>query len=280
MRASQTSLSSPAHRERNKLDVSDVLRDRMAPPPGLERMVAMSVLAHGVLLAAIILAPGGLFGGASTEPKTVMTISLGSGTPGPLNGGMTAMGGRAVQEATPPTPKAPEPVRPPAAKAEMVLPKGPPIKNANAADVKQAPDQARGRTPSKGAETTKGSALVDTGIRGQGFGLSSGGGKGSGSTLDVDFGTFCCPDWLDQVLTQIRTNWDDKSDVAGHVLVKFTIQRNGMLTDSRVDKESPPYPPNSTAARRAVAYTKQVVPLPAAFPNPTLTVDLDFEYTR
>ena len=104
------------------MDVSDVLRDRMAPPPGLERMVAMSAVAHGAILAAIIFAPAGLLGGRSSEPKTVMTISLGSGTPGPQNGGMTAMGGRAVQEEIPPTPKAPEPVRPPAAKAsEMVI---------------------------------------------------------------------------------------------------------------------------------------------------------------
>jgi hypothetical protein len=261
------------------LDVSDVLRDRMAPPPGLERMVAMSVFAHGVLLAAIILAPGGLFGAGSSAPKTVMTISLGSGTPGPLNGGMTAMGGRAVQEVTPPTPKAPEPVRAPAAKAEMVLPKGPPIKSANTAEVKQAPDQARGRTPSKGAETTKGSALVDTGIRGQGFGLSSGGGKGSGSTLDVDFGTFCCPEWLDQALNQIRSNWDGTTDVPGDSYVKFTIQRNGMITGVIVERPSA-YTPNDRAAQRAVVYTKQVIALPTAFPNPTLTVNLDFQYTR
>ena len=262
------------------MDVSDVLRDRMAPPAGLERMVAMSVLAHGAILAAIILAPAGLFGGKSSEPKTVMTISLGSGTPGPQNGGMTSIGGRAVQEQTPVAPKTPEPVRPPAAKAsDMVIPKGPPLKNANAADVKQAPDQARGRTPSRGAEPTKGSALVETGVRGQGFGLSTGGGKGSGSSLDVDFGTFCCPDWLDQVLTQIRSNWDDKSDAPGDSYVKFTIQRNGLLTDVKVDKPSA-YSPNDRAAQRAVLYTKQVVALPAAFPNPTLTVNLDFQYLR
>ena len=262
------------------MDVSDVLRDRMAPPAGLQRMAAVSVAAHGAILAAILFAPAGLFRGASSEPKTVMTISLGTGTPGPQNGGMTAMGGRAVQEETPPAPKVPEPVRPPAAKAsEMVLPKGPPIKTANTAPVKQAPDQARGRTPSKGAETTKGSALVDTGIRGQGFGLSTGGGKGSGSSLDVDFGTFCCPDWLDQALTQIRANWDGTSDVPGDSFVKFTIQRNGQLTDVKLDKTSG-YSPNDTAAQRAVLYTKQVVALPAAFTNPTLTVNLDFQYTR
>ena len=126
---------------------------------------------------------------------------------------------------------------------------------------------------------TPGSSLTDTGVRGQGFGLSTGGGKGSGSSLDVDVGTFCCFEWLDQALNQIRTNWDDKSDVPGDAYVKFTIQRNGLLTDVKVDKPSA-YSPNDRAAQRAVLYTKQVVALPAAFTNPTLTVNLDFQYTR
>ena len=252
----------------------------MAPPDGLQRMAVVSALAHATVLAALIFAPSNLFHRASDEPKIVMTISLGSGTPGPQNGGMTAMGGQAVQEVTPPTPKAPEPVRPPAAKAsEMVLPRGAPLKNANAAPVKQAPDQARGRTPSRGAETTPGTALVDTGVRGQGFGLSTGGGKGSGSSLDVDVGTFCCFEWLAQVMNQIRANWDDKSEVPGDAYVKFTIQRNGQITDVKVEKPGA-YSPNDRAAQRAVLYTKQVVALPAEFPNPTLTVNLDFQYTR
>ena len=50
--------------------------------------------------------------------------------------------------------------------------------------VKQAPDEARGRTPTRGAETSAGSAVAETGARGQGFGLSTGGGaaRDRGST--------------------------------------------------------------------------------------------------
>jgi hypothetical protein len=33
-------------------------------------------------------------------------------------------------------------------------------------------------------------------------------------------------------------------------------------------------------AQRAVTLTKQLPPLPEAFPNPTLTVHLNFEYQR
>ena len=106
------------------MDVSDVLRDRMNAPTGLDRMVAASLIAHAVLLAGFVVAPGEWLDARKAAPKTVMTISLGGGNEGPLNGGMTSLGGRAVQEVKPPDePKRPEPVRPPAAKVpEMTVP--------------------------------------------------------------------------------------------------------------------------------------------------------------
>jgi TonB family protein len=260
------------------LDVSDVLRDRMTEPAGLQRMGAVSAVAHGAVLAAILFAPSGWLGGRPDAPRVIMTISLGSGTPGPRNGGMTSIGGRAIQEQAPEPPKTREEVRPPAAKApDMTVPKGTPLKNANAAVVKQAPDQARGRTPTRGAEPTPGSALAETGVRGQGFGLSTGGGIGSGSSLDIDVANFCCPEYLIQMVDQIRENWNDKSDAPGEVVVKFTIQRDGTLADVAVEKPSG-YVPNNLAAERAVRLTRQLIPLPSGFPNPTLTVHLDFKY--
>jgi outer membrane biosynthesis protein TonB len=259
------------------VDVSDVLRDRMHEPGGLQQMAVVSAIAHGAIVAFVIFAPGAWFGRGADAPKTVMTISLGGGVPGPQNGGMTTIGGKAVQEAPPPEAKREAP-RPPAAKTpEMTLPlpKAKPTK-AVTTPVKQAPDDARGRTPSKGVPTP-GSAAVDTGVRGQGFGLSTGGGNGVGSTLDVDVGTFCCPDYLIQMGNQIRANWSDQSEVHDVVMVKFTIQRSGLLTGIAVDKASRSVL-NTTAAFRAVQLTRQLVPLPAEFPNPTLTVDLSFEY--
>src|SRR5580700_2829672 len=78
------------------MDVTDVLRDRMHEPAGLQRMVTLSVAVHVALVVALLLAPGA-WGGRSTEPPaTVMTITLGGGS-GPSNGGMTAIGGRPVQ---------------------------------------------------------------------------------------------------------------------------------------------------------------------------------------
>lgn len=264
--------------ENDSVDVSDVLRDRMHEPVGLERMAVVSAVAHGAILTLILFAPKAWFGHQTDAPKTVMTISLGSGVPGPQNGGMTTIGGKAVQEAPPVADAKRQPDRPPAAKApEMTVPL-PNVKPTKAAppSVKQAPDEARGRTTSKGLPAP-GSSNVETGVRGQGFGLSTGGGNGAGSTLDVDVGTFCCPDYLIQMGNQIRANWNDQSEVHDTTMVKFTIQRNGQLTNIAVSKRSRSQL-NDNAAVRAVQLTKQLVPLPANFPNPTLTVDLSFEY--
>ncbi len=153
------------------MDVGDVLRDRMAEPQGLQRMATVSLLAHIGLIAAVLFAPARFLTHPAEAPKNVMTISLG-GTPGPRTGGMTTIGGRPVQEQTPPdAAKKPEPMRPPAARQpEMTVPTEKPSKTPPA-KVRQAPEEARGRTPTRGAQTSAGNAVAETGARGQGFGL-------------------------------------------------------------------------------------------------------------
>lgn len=243
-------------------------------------MAAASIALHLLLLAALLFAPGGWLDSREAPPKTIMTISLGGGDEGPESGGMTSIGGRAVQELKPPDePKRPEPVRPPAAQTpEMTvpLPNKPPVR-APPARVRQAPDDARGRTPTRGAETRPGSALAETGARGQGFGLSSGGGTGGGSRLDV--ADFCCPDYLVQMVQRVRSNWVSRAEVPGVTIVKFTIQRDGTVTGAEVERTSG-YAALDLAALRAVVGTRQLTPLPAAYPNPTLGVHLNFEYQR
>jgi len=261
------------------MEVTDVLRDRMQAPAGLQRMVAASIGAHLLFAATLLLAPGGLFGARSDATRTIMTISLG-GDFGADSGGMTKIGGRAVQVQTPPEEMTKrEPVTPPAAKApEMVLPrKDVAVKKAAAPrpTVTQAPDDARGRTPSKGAQTAKGSTSAETGVRGQGFGLSTGG-QGFGLTLDV--GDFCCPDYLQTMLQRIRSAWVQNQNVDARCTIKFTIQRDGKIIDTGVEKSSGDAALDM-AARRAVAVT-QLPPLPDAYTNPSLTMHLIFNYQR
>jgi protein TonB len=263
------------------VDVTDVLRDRMNEPKGLERTFVASCAVHAFLIAALVFSPGGWLDSRRNTPKTIMTISLNGGDQGPANGGMTAMGGRPVQEVRPPDePKRPEAVRPPAAAApEMTvpLPNRAPTKAPPPPKVAQAPDEARGRTPTKGTEVRTGSAVAETGARGQGFGLSSSGGTGTGARLDV--ADFCCPDYVVQLVERVRASWDARAETPGLTTVKFTIQRDGTITGAEVEKTSG-YTALDLAALRAVVATRQLQPLPAAYPNPTLGLHLNFEYKR
>ena len=106
------------------MEVTDVLRDRMQEPTGLQRMIVVSVVVHAALIAWILLAPNGLLGRQAESAKQVMTISISGAGEGPRNGGLTPLAGRPVQQQVPAEelPKR-EAVRPPAAKApEMTLP--------------------------------------------------------------------------------------------------------------------------------------------------------------
>ena len=262
------------------MDVTDVLRDRMQQPGGLQRMLTVSITAHALLAAVMIFAPGGLLHHARTAP-TVMTISLGGGGGERTEtGGMTPEGGRPIQQVKPADePVKREPVRPPAAKAPemtMPLPKAKPTKAAPASHaVKSAPEEARGRTPTRGDRVTPGSTVADTGVRGQGFGLSSGGGPGSGSVLDV--ADFCCPEYITMMMVQIKRAWNMNQGASGQATIKFTIQRDGRLGDVSVYQSSG-IATLDLAAQRAVIQARQLPPLPDAFPNPTLGVRLTFNY--
>jgi TonB family protein len=263
------------------VDVADVLRDRVGEPDGFQRMAVISVLVHLALFATLVLMPGRWLSLREDTPKTVMTITLDGGNGGPNNGGMTSIGGKAVQAETPEVPKVREPQTAPAPvtpKMTVPIPSKVPAKPSKPApEVKQAPDQAKGRAPTKGFETRAGSALAETGARGLGFGLSTSGGVGSGSTLDVE--NFCCPDYIALMVEKIRTSWDARAEVAGLVIVKYTIQRDGTIVNASIEKPSG-YTALDINALRAVVGARQLLPLPAAFPDPTLTVHLNFDYRR
>jgi bla regulator protein BlaR1 len=111
---------------------------------------------------------------------------------------------------------------------------------------------------------------------GLGFGLSTGGGPGTGSTLDV--ADFCCPQYVALMLERIRSGWTQQVEVAGTAVIKFTLERDGRITQTSVERTSG-YETLDLAARNAVAIT-QLPPLPQEFSNPTLTVHLNFQYRR
>jgi periplasmic protein TonB len=257
--------------------VTAVLLDRSREPAGLKATIVASLALHAGVLAFLFLAPASWrLRAAAEEVGPVMTISLG-GAPGPRSGGAAPLGGRPIQSTAPlANPARREPVRAPAARTpEMSLPK-PGTKGVPQPVVKSGPDEAQGHTPTRGTEERAGSAFGETGAQGTGFGLSTGGG-GTGGYLDV--GAFCCPEYLSTMLDLIQRNWSSKQQVEGEALVRFTVLRNGQLTDVTVERSSG-FTALDLTAQRAVLVTRQLPPLPGGFPDDHLTVHLVFQYRR
>jgi TonB family protein len=183
---------------------------------------------------------------------------------------MTNMRARTA-EASPAPEKAPP--APPAAKVpEMVLPtKKEPLKPTPSKGT-----EARVKPVPKALEATQGDARIETSARGAGFGLSTG---GSGATGYLDVANFCCPEYLSTMIQLIQRNWNGKQNVPGITRIKYTIQRDGRLTDVQLEQSSG-YFALDQAAQRALLSTRQLPPLPAQFPETTLTVHLNFSYER
>ena len=258
--------------------VTEILLDRSQAAEGIGRTVLLSLLAHMVLIAAVVLLPAGWRSVTSKDESHVMTISLG-GAPGPRQG-MTPISAKPVQQAAP-APVKPKVEAPPAlTKPEMVEP----LKNAKPQpkaiakpDVmrKQEP-QLHGRTPTTGPEVKSGVARIETEGTAIPFGGLATGGGGTGGYLDVK--DFCCPEYIQTMLQLIQRNWQAQQQQDGQVMVKFTVRRDGALTDIQIEKPAQYF--LNMAAQRAVVTTQQLPPLPAQFTGDHLTVHLIFQYQR
>ncbi len=253
--------------------VTSVLLARGHEPEGLKKMLAASLTLHVIAALAIIVSPLLMHGRQTADVGPVMTITLGGGPPGPMTGGMNPSGGRPVQTTEPSAkPEAPHPPAERTPEMTVPLPKGKPApKTAPQTNV----EEGRGNRPTRGVQLNQGAAFGDTGATGSGSGLSTGGLGGDAVGLDVS--NFCCPEYLSLMATTIERNWQQYQGVSGVAVVKFTIQRNGKLTDISVERPSG-YDVLDYAAQRAVAITNQLPALPGAYTNDHLTVHLRFEY--
>ena len=209
---------------------------------------------------------------ASKAPEKLMVISLGAGAVGPDPTGLTAMGGKKVEEVAPPT-KRPEPVLPTVAKSTaMTEPvktpaKTPPPKNTTS----PSPQTAAPPKPSTGAQITPGNAATATTATGLGVGLSTGG--QGGSSLDSNW---CCPDWTNQMRANIH--WNENQGLTGEVVIEFVVDRSGKIISTQMKKQSG-YPQLDLDAQRALSYA-QLPPLPEAYVPNRLTITLTFPYIR
>jgi TonB family protein len=261
--------------------VSSILNDRARDDEGLSRLLLLSLGAHIALVVAIVLMPSE-WHSSKTTPDNVMMISLG-GVEGPETGGMTAIADRAVQAIarpdaprrveTPLAMKAPEMVEP----ERMIKPRPAPTPPTPA--VQQPAQTSRTRTPTAGPEIKPGAARVPTGGAAIPFGGLASGGGGAGAGVRLDVQNFCCPEYLVQMVQMIRRNWNANQGAGGQPVVKFTIRRDGVLTQVELEKTSG-QALLDMEARRAVLNTKQLPPLPREFTEPHLTVYLTFDFQR
>ncbi len=252
--------------------VTDVIVSRSRQAEGLTSMVAWSVALHVAFAGLAMTLPE-----AQPEPlRTVMTISLGGG-PGPESEGLTQAGGRAVQAPAPAEPVRPVETLPAPTPPPMTLPTPPQARpRPPQPKPEQAPPQATGKTPSTGEQPREGSTPAETGARGQGFGLSTGGGGLGGVTVDAEF---CCPEYLQDMVRRIRENWQQNQGLTGSTWMQYTIARDGAIQAIQVVSPSGFFVLDE-ASQRALQRTQRLPPLPAAFTNPTLTVRVRFDYQR
>src|SRR5438093_2556845 len=159
--------------------------------------------------------------------------------------------------------------------AAKLTPKVPPKR------VEKPVDKSSTRKPTTGPEVKAGDARADTGGAPIAFGgltRPSGGGAATNNVM-TDYANFCCPAYLNQMVDLIKRNWNQNQGASGQVQVKFTIRRDGMVSDVQIEKPST-ISLLDLESQRAVLKTHALPPLPREFTENTLTVHLIFDYHR
>lgn len=242
---------------------SDVIAARSRDQVALTPTLVWSLLGHVAVVAAIWLAPAR---SSSEAPRLVMTVNLG-GAPGPRVGGLTPMGGREVRPTPEPPKPTPRPPAPPPSRPVAALP------SSKAVPARPTRAETARTAPSVPEPPREGSTRVETGARGQGFGLATGGNGGQG--IQVENPNFCCPGYLEIVRVAIERAWV-RSPGTGVTTMRFRILRNGKI-DSISVFESSNNLAIDNAALRALAVTQTLPELPREFPDSSLALRMRFE---
>ena len=261
--------------------VSDIILERAHIADGMGRavlrMLVLSIVAHALLVLSLIFAPS-FWTSSATDKSKPMIIDLG-GAEGPDAGGLNTIAAKPVQRVAEPNEKPTRPT-PPAEKApEMVAPTPitKPAPKTPPKSVEKPTEKSSTQKPTAGKEIAAGSARADTnGAQIPFGGLTTGGGGVGGARVEVS--NFCCQSWLISIVSQIKRNWSDRQSVKGLNIIKFVVLRDGTITGIEVNKSGGQL--LDISSERALRVTKQVTPLPREFTGDTLTIYLEFDYTR
>lgn len=119
------------------------------------------------------------------------------------------------------------------------------------------------------------------------LGNAGGGDKGFAEQGPLSFETqwYDWGDYAQSMVSRIRVNWYAnmpqliRTGISGVVTIRFTIQRDGRITDITLLNSSG-HPPYDFAARKAIELSSPLNPLPKDFPNPNERVTAMFYYNR
>jgi TonB family protein len=101
-------------------------------------------------------------------------------------------------------------------------------------------------------------------------------GGGSGASATIEAVDFCCMEWAQDMIRQIQMRWRSNQSERGETILRFTVQRDGTITDVDFDKRS-----GSGILDRAsldALPAKLAQPLPREYPEKQLVIHLKFPY--
>lgn len=205
--------------------------------------------------------------------------------------------GRGLYQQMPnPAPRGPEPSR----SAPQIV-QQPQQQTQSSASAEPAPqvdtDRLVYREPDKAAAVSSGTVDWKSAIREVGKVASLGGGdgidlgdltggeKGTAEQGPLSFETqwYDWGEYAQSMVSRIRVNWYAnmpqiiRTGMKGVVTIRFTIHRDGQITDVTILKSSS-VPPYDFAAKKAIELSSPLNPLPKDFPNQTERVTAMFYY--
>jgi len=128
-------------------------------------------------------------------------------------------------------------------------------------------------------------ASLGTGQEGPELGNAGGGTKGFAKDGPISFETswYDWGDYAQSMVARIRVNWMNvmpdllRTGMQGVVTIRFTIHRDGQITDVTILNSSG-VPPYDFAAKKAIENSSPLNPLPKDFPMPSERVTAMFYY--
>ena len=236
---------------------------------GLNRMVTVSLGIHLAAVALLFIVPREWLSKPKPNP-ILMSISL-DAPEGDKTGGMNPAPPRPIEKEAPP-PKRPEPIRPAATKSDVMTESTKTLPKPTTTSPK--PPSPIARPPTPGLQVRQGTSAAETASQTQGTGLAMGGGTAASATIDaVDF---CCMEWAQEMLRQIRARWRNIQSERGETTLKYTVLRDGTITEVIVEKSS-----GSGLLDRVsldALPPKLAQPIPRQYPDERLVIHLKFPY--